>query len=366
MPNPNVLIVGGGPAGAAVAIALARRGLRPVVLEAGTGPTLKVGESLPPGAGPLIDALGLTAGMHRAGQLRAHGNRFLWGSKTPAERDFIFGVHGAGWRLDRLAFEAALSAEAIEAGADWRFGRRVVASSRDPGGSWRLEVESPDGMQTCEADVVVDATGRAARCARMLGARRIRYDRLIGVAVHFERCASGNDDSFTLVEAVAGGWWYSALLPGDKLVAVYMTDGDLIDAGATRTIAGWRALSCAAAHTARRLSDAGGAATTAPRVVPADTSRLTSVAGEGWIAVGDAAVAYDPLASHGITMALGGGLHAADAIADYLEGRADALRRYASLIDRAFARYLFMLEEQYSEERRWLEEPFWQRRVRSR
>jgi flavin-dependent dehydrogenase len=362
MSAPGVFIIGGGPAGAAVALALARRGLSPVVLEAQTGPRLKVGECLPPSANPLLDAFGLTDGMRGAGHLLSHGNRFVWGSGTPAERDFICGTRGAGWRLDRRRFEEGLAAAAVEAGADWRYGQRLAACPRAAGGGWRLEVETPQGAATYEADFVVDASGRSARLARGLGARRVLYDRLVGVAAYFETRAGENGDSFTLVEAVASGWWYSARLPGGKLVVVYMTDGDLLEGPAARTAEGWLALLGAAEQTARRVAEAGGSAPTLPRVVPADTSRLTSVAGEGWLAAGDAAVAYDPLASHGITMALGGGFHAAEAVFEYLGGRRDAPRRYAALIDRAFAQYLLMRYEHYRAERRWPQEPFWRRR----
>jgi flavin-dependent dehydrogenase len=359
---PRVFIIGGGPAGAAVALALARGGLTPVVLEAQPGPRLKVGECLPPSANPLLDEFGLTEGLRRAGHLPTHGNRFVWGSDVPAERDFIYGTRGAGWRLDRLRFEEALAAAAVEAGADWYYGQRLAGCSRGAGGRWRLEVESPQGAQVYEADFVVDTSGRAARLARALGARRVLYDRLVGVAAYFETRAGVDDDSFTLVEAVANGWWYSARLPGCKLVAVYMTDGDLLEGPAARTSEGWLALLGAAEHTTRRVAEAGGSNMTHPRVVPADTSRLTSVAGEGWLAAGDAAVAYDPLASHGITMALGAGFHGAKAVFDYLGGRLDAPHRYAALLDSAFAAYLLMRHEQYLAERRWPREPFWRRR----
>ena len=51
------------------------------------------------------------------------------------------------------------------------------------------------------------------------------------------------------------------------------------------------------------------------RVVAADSSCLEVVEGDGWCAVGDAAAAYDPLSSQGITTALASGAWAGQAIA---------------------------------------------------
>lgn len=78
-----------------------------------------------------------------------------------------------------------------------------------------MEVNTPRGVGTLEADFVVDASGRAALSARRVGARKVSYDRLLGAAAYLEpREGNGAGDSFTLVEVVASGWWYSARLPG--------------------------------------------------------------------------------------------------------------------------------------------------------
>ena len=353
-----MVIVGGGPAGAAVARTLARAGLSPVLLESQDGPRTKVGECLPPSANLLLGRLGLVKLLSRAG-LPSHGNRFLWGAPAAAERDFIFGTNGTGWQLDRRKFEEELAGAAVEAGAQWLYGHRLVGCSR-AGGGWKLDITTRRGVETSYTDFIIDASGRAARLARLLGARRVRYDRLIGVAAYFH--SQGDSDSFTLVEAVASGWWYSARLPGGNLIAAYMTDSDLVDHAAARRADGWRALLEAAEHTARRVADGGGDRPTVPRVLAAHTARLSAVAGEGWLAVGDSAVAHDPLASYGISAALGGGFYAATAIVDYLGGRRDALHAYAQLIDQAFAQYLVLHHDRYLAEQRWPNETFWRRR----
>jgi flavin-dependent dehydrogenase len=275
------------------------------------------------------------------------------------ERDFIFGTGGAGWQLDRRKFEEELAGAAVETGVEWLYGRRLVGCSRE-GAVWKLDVMTRQGIETFRADFVVDASGRAARLARLLGARLIRYDRLIGIAAYFQ--GVGGEDSFTLVEAVASGWWYSTPLPGGKFIAAYMTDSDLIDHAAARRPDGWRALLEMAEHTSRRVPEEDYPRPAAPRVLAAHTSRLSAVSGEGWLAVGDAAVAHDPLASYGISAALGAGFYAAAAAADYLRGSSEALHEYAQLIDKAFAQYLLMHHDRYLSEQRWPDTTFWRRR----
>ena len=366
---PDVVIVGGGPAGAAVALALARSGVSPIVLESQSSPRLKVGECLPPNINPLLDHFGLTERLRERGNLTSPGNQFVWGSDSLEERNFIFGTAGDGWRLDRQAFEEELMCAAVEEGARWRSGRRLVTCSREKRGRLELLVTGPRGIETYQADFVVDATGRNAQLARSLGARRVVYDRLIGIASYFPGLTGketpSEEDSFTLVEAVDSGWWYSSRLPDGKLNAVYMSDGDLLDhkgSIAPRQADGWLALLNQAKYTCRRTCRYGGGLPTPPRIVAAHTVRLTTVAGNGWLAVGDSAAGFDPLASHGISMAMGSGFHAASAIVDYLNGRHDALRAYERLIDRAFAHYLLMRHDAYSREQRWSHEPFWHRR----
>jgi hypothetical protein len=59
--------------------------------------------------------------------------------------------------------------------------------------------------------------------------RRLVCDQLVGIVGFFEsRGGDAHYDRRTLVEASENGWWYSALLPANKLIIAYMTDADQI------------------------------------------------------------------------------------------------------------------------------------------
>ena len=77
-------------------------------------------------------------------------------------------------------------------------------------------------------------------------------------------------------------------------------------------------------------------------VCPAPSFLLDKPAGKGWLAVGDAASAYDPISSQGIHKALSDGLEAANAIAPWLDGGADKLAEYGSSVANRFDVYLKM------------------------
>jgi flavin-dependent dehydrogenase len=350
----DVLIAGGGPGGAAAALVLARAGRQVLLLDA-TPPDparLKVGESLPPAARPLLRDLGLLDGLEAEGHLRSSGTSSAWGSSQAVATDFVFDPNGSGWHLDRPRFDRLLRLAAGAAGAEVREGVAVRVSARSDGG-WRLDLGEGEEVS---ARTLVDATGRRASVARALGARRVRCDRLVGL-VGTCSARAGDLDARTLVEAVPEGWWYTALVPGERRVVAFMTDADLVPVG-PRTPAGFRALLARTEHVAPLV----GEAAIEPQTEAAHGSRLEPATGDGWLAVGDAALAFDPLSSQGIMTALYTGMVGAQALDALLDGDGAALESYGERLTAIAASYQRNLLQAYAGESRWPEHPFWARR----
>jgi flavin-dependent dehydrogenase len=362
-----VAIAGGGPAGAVAALVLARRGIGVTVLEARPEPIEKVGETLPPSLAPLLRHLGLDSLLAADGHLRSQGNRAHWGSSDPALSAFLANPYGDGWHVDRRRFEARLAETAKAAGADWRWGCRLESCAAGARRNWQLEICGPAGSEDLEVDFVADATGRPARLARRLGARRLRYDRLVGISTLLASQTPAAD-TYTLVEAVPEGWWYSALLADGRLAVALLGDGDLLDRGLLGPESDpelWKRLLGETTATRERLETHGYEIVAPLRVLPAESSRLDVITGDGWLALGDAAAAYDPLSSHGVASAMGSGFYGGNAIADLLGGRQEAglaKDAYREVLQRAYGSYLDLLREHYAQERRWPEAPFWRRR----
>ena len=103
-----------------------------------------------------------------------------------------------------------------------------------------------------------------------------------------------------------------------------------------------------APHTRQRLEESGSTLLHTPRFVSADSGILESLAGPGWLAIGDAAFSYDPIASHGIMMAMVTARDATEAIQATLNGHPEASEQYNAFFWQAFQRYAQQRQQFYA------------------
>src|SRR4051812_18404995 len=100
----DVAVAGGGPAGSTVALCLARAGRRVALFEATDFDQDRYGETLPPEINPLLRHLDLWDAFQALQPVPGPGVVSIWGDPLPTKLDFLRGVHGTGWHIDRARF----------------------------------------------------------------------------------------------------------------------------------------------------------------------------------------------------------------------------------------------------------------------
>ncbi len=344
----EVAVLGGGIAGAAAALRLARAGLRPLWIAPASDAGLKPGEHLSAAANPLLRTLGSDALLRAEVHRHAHSTYSAWGGDVLIERNAITELGGQSTVLDRTAFETALSAQAMTAGAQ-RIEQSALRVQAAPG-LWHIDTPET----AFKAAFVFDATGRKAIVGAQYSAR-FQADKLNCQYGVFPKKGTASARPVTLIEAAKSGWWYLSMLADERVVVNFYSDADMPvfenselaqEARKTRFIAAY-------------LDDYGYDACGPVKRITTNTSWIAPVIGAGYAAIGDAAAAFDPLSSHGMTTALWSAIQASEA---YLKQDKAKMQDYADQTAKGVQDYLQARQRVYAQERRWPDAPFWRRR----
>lgn len=351
-PHYRVAIIGGGPAGSACALTLAQQGVRDVLMvEAGDYSAFRIGESLPPSANRLLHALGLTSAFLEQAHAPCHGSCSYWGSDRRGYNDALMNPLGHGWHLDRARFNRLLAEQAQQRGAALLVGASLVASSPAAAGGYDLQLMAGQQPLRVQADCVVDASGARAVFARQRGSRKIESQPLVCLAMRFA-AADAVTSGLTHLEAVEHGWWYGAQLPDGSLLLSFNSDAATVKEYRLQQPERWLAWLAAAPNTAALVRERVPLAMEVLSF-PAPSYCLDLLHGDDWLAIGDAAAAYDPVTSQGMVKAIGNGVAAAEAIAGGM------LEACANAIGADYRRYLVMRQAYYNWEQRWPSSLFW-------
>jgi flavin-dependent dehydrogenase len=328
---------------------LRAHGFRVALIERSTSPRRCLVELLPVDAEPFLVRAEAWARVRAAALWPAPGIASVWGEETIGMLDCISSMRAPAWYVDRQAFDGCLLQLARDAGVKVEVGAAVTRIERRPDGCV-LVTRCAGQSARVSCQYVVDATGRLSGPLR---GPQIRLDRLVAVTMTSQAALRDPLREWPLVEACRIGWWCSTLTREGGSSTTLFTDPDLLPAGQPRSMP-W---SSDAPHTLTRAAGTGHV-----RVVPS-WSRYTATATDGRVfAVGDAAMAMDPLSGRGLAAALRSAVAAADAIAEARNGNDEPARVFADdHIERTRA-YAATRRMYYATETRWRDDVFWARR----
>jgi 1H-pyrrole-2-carbonyl-[peptidyl-carrier protein] chlorinase len=333
----DVIIVGGGPAGATLASLLAPEGYRTVVLERDIHPRDHVGESLTPSTNLVFDEIGFLPKMEDAGFVHKPGACWT-GPRAPAGQ-FVslrlaeFPMPGARqpytYNVERDAFDTLLIRHAHERGAKVLQGVSVQRVLFEGDRAVGVQAKVADGWEReLRAPVIVDATGRRCLIAGQLGLKKKDPEFNQYAIYSWFRDVEPNPpgyEGFLFLHflGLERAWgWQIPLRDGVWSVGVVTEKSDFTKSGKSHEdfFDSLVRRSRSFEHVMR------GARRIRPWWIEGDYSyKIERLTGPGWLLLGDALRFVDPIFSTGVDVAAYSARFAHRAIVEALDGGDEVL-----------------------------------------
>lgn len=326
--GPQVIVIGGGPAGSTASTLIAQQGYRVQLFERDQFPRFHIGESLIPETYWVLKRLNMLPKMKSSHFVKKYSVQFVT-SRGKLSEPFYFVDHkphecSQTWQVRRSEFDHLMLNNAREHGVDVRENTRVLEVLFEGERAVGVRVQYADGKQEeVRADVVVDASGQSSMIQSRLGLREWDPELKKAALWTYWKGAyrdTGHDEGATIVLQTEGkqGWfWYIPL--HDDILSVGVVAGHeyLFKSRENKdhqTIYNEEVAKCPGLipriANAERVTDFFAA--------KEYSYRSKRSAGDGWVLVGDAFGFLDPLYSSGVLLALKSGSLAADAVTEGL------------------------------------------------
>ena len=324
--SPDVVVIGGGPAGSTVSTLITQQGFRVQLFERERFPRFHIGESLIPETYWVLKRLGMLEKLQQSHFVKkfsvqfvnAHGKLsapfYFWDNK-PHECSQT-------WQVVRSEFDQMMLNNAREHGVDAQEGVRVLEVLFEGERAVGVKIQQPDGaVKEVRAKVVIDASGQSGMLQNKFKLRV--WDPVLNkgaIWTYWEGAYrdTGKDEGATLVLQTVDkqGWFWYIPLHGNRVSVGVVAPFDYLfkGRGTHEQVYNEEVDRCPAVK--QRVASAKQI--TGYFATKDYSYRTKQGAGDGWVLVGDAFGFLDPLYSSGVLLALKSGELAADAVVEGL------------------------------------------------
>lgn len=342
-----ICVMGGGPAGSIFAIRMAQLGHQVTLIETAAFPRLHLGESLSPGILPLLESLDAADAL--AGARPVRQVEVAWDGPAVLRAD----EREAGLLVDRGRFDHRLLDQARRLGVRVHQPARII-DRRHTGDGWHLAIRTESGMENLTVDFLADARGRG-------GASSWRKEMAGPATLALHAYWRGAQlPAHPVIRAGDDAWYWAVPLPDGTCHLQVFVDAREFGALAKDTLAARYLEFLGRSGFATGLIQSPVQATDATAYVALEAATPDS------IALGEAALALDPLSSSGVQKAIQTALAGAIVANTLLKAEASAepaLAFYKTSLAEASARHRRWASGYYAEAARSRPGVFWRRRA---
>ncbi len=325
----DVVIVGGGPGGAASAVFLAEKGIHSVIIEKESFPRFHIGESMTGECGNVVRRLGLEEALERIPKTIKHGvnvygqggNASFWvpvmrrNEEEALEKTFT-------WQVRRGEFDELLLDKAVADGATLVRGKAVKVLTQPDGVPCGVTVRQEDGAQIdVMAEIVLDASGQTTFLSNMgmTGKKeRGNYDRQIAIYSHVKGAVREEEDNTLIFYEKKNHWaWFIPLDEETVSVGIVVPSDYYRESNMEMRDFYLHEMQRINPQLSLRVPDV--ALVEEVRATSNYSYHIRNFTGKGFLCVGDAHRFIDPIFSFGLHFALTEAHLAANAIAAYLQ-----------------------------------------------
>jgi FADH2-dependent halogenase len=353
----DVVILGGGPAGATAAACLAKKGHRVTVLEKDIFPRFHIGESLLPYNTRLFDELGLTEKIRSQNFVVKQGAQFWLGNgKQRVQIVFSEGVYNeetTALQVERAQFDQLLLEHAREAGATAKEGCTVTSFAVEPDHVAVNYSDAQGNPAELRAKFLLDATGQAAFTGVRQGLKEAyKNHRKIAIFGHFSGVSMPPEprNGDIIVVRLQDGWFWLIPLSAEKTSVGFVMDSARFKAAKCRPEDMFAEVVRNTPAVQDRMKTA---ALMGEFHVLADFSyRNRSFVSPRLMRIGDAAGFLDPIFSSGVYLAMTSARDAAKEADHALrtgKSLTPGMRRYEKELHREMDLYWKLIQNYYSE-----------------
>jgi flavin-dependent dehydrogenase len=348
----DILIVGGGPAGSASALRLAQLGHSVWLLERKPFPRPHVGESLSGGVRAQLEFLGVADALECASSLHFDHAEISWSGAAFKCKP----MDPNGFTVDRSRFDRVLLEAAQRAGV--RVVQPATARTAERHASvWHVSAEAKGADNLIRPKFIIDASGRAGFLPRQ------RVETSPKTLALYGYWRGVKLPEAPRIEAGARQWYWGSPVPGRGFNAMAFVDRD-----SRREVRGTLQQHYYRLIEASQLLAGADTAQLDDGVFGCDATSFedSQCVGNGFLKVGEAAFAIDPLSSSGVQAAIQSALAGGVAVHTILSNPDSAnvaQRFYAQHVKSAATQHEAWAAQHYGEHRRYAREMFWQRRA---